>query len=116
MTQPSSKYATHRSRNLSSANSSDASLVASSTRTVGRLRGLVTVSTFQTPWPPLPRLRLITRGPAASRVSNSARIASASVECRVTAPAHRASTMEHLLGAHLEDHIGMGAHPDAVRR
>jgi hypothetical protein len=24
--------------------------------------------------------------------------------------------MEHLLGAHLEDHIGMGAHPDAARR
>src|SRR5262245_37207549 len=24
--------------------------------------------------------------------------------------------MQHLLGAHLEDYIGMGAHPDAARR
>src|SRR5262249_28369118 len=39
-----------------------------------------------------------------------------SIEGRVAAPAHRAGTMEHLLGAHLEDHIGMGAHPDAARR
>src|SRR6516164_4249656 len=50
--------------------------MASSTRTIGR-RGLASVSTLQTPWPPLPRSRLITRGPAASRAGNSTRIASA---------------------------------------
>jgi hypothetical protein len=39
-----------------------------------------------------------------------------SIEGRIATPAHRAGTMEHLLGAHLEDHIGMGAHPDSARR
>src|SRR5215470_18929707 len=37
-----------------------------------------------------------------------------SIEGRVAAPTHRAGTMEHLLGAHLEDHVGMGAHPGAA--
>src|SRR5262249_45250889 len=45
-----------------------------------------------------------------------AHLPSRSIEGRVAAPAHRAGTMEHLLGAHLEDYIGMGAHPDAARR
>src|SRR5262245_30136201 len=39
-----------------------------------------------------------------------------SIEGRVAAPAHRAGTMKHLLGAHLEDHIQMSAHPNAARR
>ena len=47
------------------------------TRTIDRSLVPANASTFQTPWPPLPRLRLITRGPAASRAGNSARIASA---------------------------------------
>src|SRR5215207_11255845 len=114
MTQPSSKYSTHPARNSSIASSSDASLVTSSTRTIGPLFGVPSVSTFQTPWPPLPRFRLITRGPAATRAGNSTRISSAArIEGRVTAPAHRAGAIKDLLGAHLEDHIRMGAHPDA---
>src|SRR5262249_54170911 len=39
-----------------------------------------------------------------------------SIKGRVAAPAHRAGTIEHFLGTHLEDHIWIGAHPDATRR
>src|SRR5262249_55726122 len=38
------------------------------------------------------------------------------IKGRVAAPAHATSTMEHLLSAHLEDHVGMGADPNAARR
>jgi hypothetical protein len=73
------------------------------------LRGLASVSTFQTPWPPLRPSGKPRRHFGAHRLDRS-------VKGRVAAPAHRTGTMEDLLGARLEDHIGMGAHPDGAPR
>src|SRR5262249_4687691 len=38
------------------------------------------------------------------------------IDVRVGAPAEVLGTVENLLGAHLEDHVGMGAHPRPARR
>ena len=66
------------------------------------------------PWPPLPRFCFRTRGPARrARREPRSEVLRRRVEMGVGSPAEVAGAVEHLLDAHLQDDIGMGADPDA---